>query len=145
MLHWKEFSAWVTIDGKEVVEYDVETSEDEKTVTCWIASELGKVSLCQVFVQELLRYSSLSTPLRASCHVQKFSICCSNYSFPLDVGGFVKVDGNTCGGTISYHHKDLGRTFAKTGVTDGTIIRPFVFSSLELTGEFLPNIFVFEK
>ena len=55
MLHWKEFSAWVTIDGKEVVEYDVETSEDEKTVTCWIASELGKVSLRQVFVQDLLR------------------------------------------------------------------------------------------
>jgi hypothetical protein len=43
MLHWQEFSAWVTIEGVEAPEYAVEVSEDEKTVTCWIPSELGKV------------------------------------------------------------------------------------------------------
>lgn len=45
-MHLKEFKAWITIDGKEAVEYDVQTSEDQKTVTCWIASELGKVPYC---------------------------------------------------------------------------------------------------
>ncbi|KAF7357834.1 hypothetical protein MVEN_00829500 [Mycena venus] len=107
MLYWKEFSAWVTIDDKEAAEYDVETSEDERIVTCWIASELGK----------------------------KFSICWRNSSLPRDVAGYVKVDGNACGGKVSYHRTDLGRTHPKSGVTDGTTLKPFVFSSLELSDD----------
>jgi hypothetical protein len=43
MLHCKEFSAWVSIEGKVTEEYGVEISEDQKSVTCWIPSELGKV------------------------------------------------------------------------------------------------------
>ncbi|KAJ7162089.1 hypothetical protein C8R46DRAFT_1222224 [Mycena filopes] len=43
MLQFKEFSAYITIDGQPAPEYAVEVSEDERTVTCWIASELGKV------------------------------------------------------------------------------------------------------
>lgn len=43
MYHSTGFSAWITIDGVEATEYDVVTSDDKKTVTCWIASELGKV------------------------------------------------------------------------------------------------------
>lgn len=43
MLQFREFFAWVSIDGVEAPEYGVEISEDQKSVTCWIASELGKV------------------------------------------------------------------------------------------------------
>jgi hypothetical protein len=56
MLHWKEFSAWVAIDGKETLEYDVEISEDQKTVTCWIASELGKVTI-RIFASDSILHT----------------------------------------------------------------------------------------
>ncbi|ESK95052.1 hypothetical protein Moror_13898 [Moniliophthora roreri MCA 2997] len=42
MLHFKEFSAWVTIDGAPAEELGVEVSKDSNTVTCWIQSEEGK-------------------------------------------------------------------------------------------------------
>ncbi|KAF7357829.1 hypothetical protein MVEN_00829000 [Mycena venus] len=108
MLHWKEFSAWITIDGKEAVEYNVETLEDEKTVTCWIASELGK----------------------------KFSIDWKNSYFPQDVAGYVKVDGTTCGSKVSLYSNHFKEDIiSQTGVSDGTTLRPFVFSALELTDD----------
>ncbi|KAF8199959.1 hypothetical protein K438DRAFT_1822920 [Mycena galopus ATCC 62051] len=72
MLQWKEeFTAWITIDGKEAVEYDVQTSEDNKTVTCWIASELGK----------------------------KFTICWKKLPTTPRSAGSHQIDGNDCGGT----------------------------------------------
>ncbi|KAF9260070.1 hypothetical protein L218DRAFT_963008 [Marasmius fiardii PR-910] len=36
------FSAWITIDGQALQEYGVDVSQEARTVTCWIASELGK-------------------------------------------------------------------------------------------------------
>uniref|UniRef100_A0A0W0GAN4 DUF7918 domain-containing protein n=1 Tax=Moniliophthora roreri TaxID=221103 RepID=A0A0W0GAN4_MONRR len=42
MLHFKEFSAWVTIDGAPAEELGVEVSKDSNMVTCWIQSEEGK-------------------------------------------------------------------------------------------------------
>jgi hypothetical protein len=41
-----QFEAWVTLDGPDGArreEYAVEVNEQEKLVTCWIASEIGKV------------------------------------------------------------------------------------------------------
>ncbi|KAF7376580.1 hypothetical protein MSAN_00074400 [Mycena sanguinolenta] len=67
----KEFSAWVCIDGKEVPEYSIEVSEADKTVTCWIASELGK----------------------------KFSVHWKS-SFSGGTCGQVKMDGTECGGSL---------------------------------------------
>ncbi|KAJ7933802.1 hypothetical protein B0H13DRAFT_682780 [Mycena leptocephala] len=106
MLHFRECSAWITIDGEELVEYEVETSEDQKTVTCWIASELGK----------------------------KFSVSWKNTNFLLDVSGDLKMDGNFCSGTILYGHSPT-RTVVDSGVNDGTMLKPFMFSSLELTDD----------
>ncbi|KAL0578802.1 hypothetical protein V5O48_003214 [Marasmius crinis-equi] len=37
-----KFSAWITVDGKSLQEYDVQVDETTNTVTCWIASEPGK-------------------------------------------------------------------------------------------------------
>lgn len=37
------FSAWITIDGVKAEELDVQATEN--TVTCWIASEVGKVCI----------------------------------------------------------------------------------------------------
>ncbi|KAJ7661647.1 hypothetical protein B0H17DRAFT_1020300 [Mycena rosella] len=101
-----KFSAWVSIDGREAAEYAVETSDDQQTVTCWIASELGK----------------------------KFSVHWKNTSYYHDTSGHVKMDGKPCGGRIIRGHT-LPTTAEKKGVTDGTMIQPFVFSSLELTDD----------
>ncbi|KAF8199964.1 hypothetical protein K438DRAFT_1583141 [Mycena galopus ATCC 62051] len=90
MLHWnsKEFSAWVCIDGIATAEYNVEISEAEKTVTCWIASELGK----------------------------KFSVHWQNTSFRGCTTGQVKMDGTSCGGQIMYG-TTLPSTTSKDGIT----------------------------
>ncbi|KAJ7121338.1 hypothetical protein C8R43DRAFT_1033888 [Mycena crocata] len=108
MLHWKDFSAWISIDGTETPEYDIEMSEDKKTVTCWIASELGKT----------------------------FSIHWRNSSYHHDTSGIVKMDGNSCGGQIIYG-RTLPRSAVKSGVTvaHGSSIKPFMFSSLTLTDD----------
>ncbi|KAJ7212927.1 hypothetical protein GGX14DRAFT_445667 [Mycena pura] len=106
MLLWREFTAWVTIDGQEATEYGIETSEDQKTVTCWIASELGKT----------------------------FSVHWRNASYPHDTAGYVKMDGSSCGGIVLYR-QSVPRTVEKNGVSDGFTVRPFMFSSLELTDD----------
>ncbi|KAJ7467187.1 hypothetical protein FB451DRAFT_1260410 [Mycena latifolia] len=110
MLHFKEFTAWVSIDGNEALEYGIETSEDQKSVTCWIASELGKT----------------------------FIVNWTNSSYSQEaVHGRINMDGNLCAG----HFMDkalaggLPLTARNGGVTDGTTLRAFTFSSLELTDD----------
>jgi hypothetical protein len=43
MLQIQNFSACIAVDAKELEEHKIEYSKDAKTVTCWIASEAGKV------------------------------------------------------------------------------------------------------
>ena len=46
-----QFEAWITLDrldGAKREEYAVEVDEQRKLVTCWIASEVGKVHLSQI-------------------------------------------------------------------------------------------------
>ncbi|KAJ7646765.1 hypothetical protein FB45DRAFT_734655 [Roridomyces roridus] len=69
----RSFGAWITIDGLVTPEYNVETSADGKTVTCWIASELGK----------------------------KFAVHWTNTGYAAHVEGQVKMDGISCGGKIT--------------------------------------------
>jgi hypothetical protein len=42
MLELNGIRAWIGVDGKELKQYGVQVSSDRK-VTCWIASEEGKV------------------------------------------------------------------------------------------------------
>ncbi|KAF7357818.1 hypothetical protein MVEN_00827800 [Mycena venus] len=108
MLHWNEYSAWVTIDGEDAVEYDVQTSEDDKTVTCWIASELGK----------------------------KFSISWkdSSSTSSVDVMGYLTVDGIYCGGSVLFGTA-VPETMREDGIYDGNVLQPFMFSSVKLTDD----------
>ncbi|KAJ7733604.1 hypothetical protein B0H14DRAFT_2996343 [Mycena olivaceomarginata] len=107
MLQFREFFAWVSIDGVEAPEYEVEISEDQKSVTCWIASELGK----------------------------EFAVYWRNTSYNCDTSGLVYMDGNLCGGKIIYA-RDLPFTVFKDGVRlDAISVKPFMFSSLEITDD----------
>ncbi|KAJ7854144.1 hypothetical protein B0H14DRAFT_2756821 [Mycena olivaceomarginata] len=108
MLHWNEYSAWMTIDGEDAVEYDVQTSKNKKKVTCWIASELGK----------------------------KFSISWRNSSpsSSVDVMGYLTVDGIYCGGSVLFGTA-VPETMREDGVYDGNVLRPFMFSSVKLTDD----------
>ena len=52
MLTHKDFSCWVEIEGEEAKEYDIQQAKDDEgvdTVTCWIASEVGKVFKKTIF------------------------------------------------------------------------------------------------
>ncbi|KAF8199826.1 hypothetical protein K438DRAFT_1966188 [Mycena galopus ATCC 62051] len=108
MLHFGEFSAWVSIDGTEAPEYGVEIAEDQKSVTCWIASELGK----------------------------KFSVDWTNKSYSGQTCGTVYMDGNFCGGQIisPLHFPEIA---TQKGIRhqNGLSFKPFIFSSLELTDD----------
>lgn len=42
-LSYKSYQAWIKIDGKESQCYSTDVDHAKKTVTCWIASEAGKV------------------------------------------------------------------------------------------------------
>ncbi|KAJ6508064.1 hypothetical protein DFH09DRAFT_275412 [Mycena vulgaris] len=105
-MHWNEFSAWLTIDGNVAPEFDVETSEDQKTVTCWIASELGKT----------------------------FAVHWKNSSYYHDTIGRVKMDGTPCGGSL-IRKQFLPKAIEHGGVFEGTSVKPFMFSSLALTDD----------
>ncbi|KAJ7467188.1 hypothetical protein FB451DRAFT_407873 [Mycena latifolia] len=106
MLQWKEFSAWITIDGKVAPEFDVKTLEDEKEVACWIPSKLGKT----------------------------FELHWKNSFYRHNTMGNIKVDGSECGGMIIHTPFDFPETVSYGGISDGRNCEPFVFSALELTG-----------
>ncbi|KAJ7162065.1 hypothetical protein C8R46DRAFT_342928 [Mycena filopes] len=107
MLHSKEFSAWVAIDGVEAPEYGVEVSENEQDITCWIPSEVGKT----------------------------FSVNWTNVSAPGLTGGGVQVDGLKCGfEAIAAEMRPFSAFMDGIAETD-TKTRPFEFAPLELTDD----------
>ncbi|KAK7005971.1 hypothetical protein R3P38DRAFT_3040642 [Favolaschia claudopus] len=109
MLNFHGFSAWVCVEGVKgegTSEYDIEVSEVDKTVTCWIASELGK----------------------------NFSVHWKSSPFHSDTAGYVKMDGTSCATRlIRAHH--LPQETSADGVIDGQTLKRFTFSSLSLTDD----------
>ncbi|KAJ6507193.1 hypothetical protein C8R47DRAFT_1209128 [Mycena vitilis] len=104
MPQFENFNAWITIGGEPAEEYDVETSEDQKTVTCWIASQLGK----------------------------RFSVQCTVPFLPSDVAGYVTMDGTDCGSSAvrAGFHDNL---LLMRGLNDGTVLKPFIIIAISLS------------
>jgi len=76
MLQLGQLSAWIVIggvEGPEAKEYNIETTDDSKSATCWIASEEGT----------------------------RFSIHWRNAGLPGSLVGRVLVDGNKCGSKVT--------------------------------------------
>lgn len=50
MLELGDFAAYISVDGKELAQYGSEVLPGEGTVTCWVASEAGKVGNSYFFL-----------------------------------------------------------------------------------------------
>ncbi|KIJ98189.1 hypothetical protein K443DRAFT_680976 [Laccaria amethystina LaAM-08-1] len=104
-----QFEAWVTLDGPDGArreEYAVEVNEQEKLVTCWIASEIGKT----------------------------FQVCCKAPTVPFHCNGDLLLDGKPV--AASLRHPNTSATLVyRSCYTSPTTERPFMFSSLEVTDD----------
>ncbi|KAF7322036.1 hypothetical protein MKEN_00726400 [Mycena kentingensis (nom. inval.)] len=101
------FKAWITIDGVELNEYEVETLEQDGVVTCWIASELGK----------------------------NFKVHIKNIAYEGELQANVYVDGIDCYGKIFWATGAFPKETWMDGLRDGTVVRNFVFSQLTVSDD----------
>ncbi|KAF9493311.1 hypothetical protein BDN71DRAFT_1450438 [Pleurotus eryngii] len=108
MLQLEKFSAWVTIDGEETPEYNVEISDDGTETTCWIASQVNK-------------------PFEVHWRAEP------NHSA---TAGDVRVDGKNTSGQVVHPSTYMSQNASVKGVPISlTQIRPLMFSTTELTDD----------
>ena len=120
-LEFKGFSAHICCDGKELEQYDVQ-QEDERTVTCWVPSESGKV-LAPICPSLAVHIPSRSCPKSFSVHWKEDSP-----AGPKPVQVLTLVDGRC----ICRYGGNIG---AVSGLVDRPgQTRPLLFSPLKLTG-----------
>ncbi|KAL0565425.1 hypothetical protein V5O48_016599 [Marasmius crinis-equi] len=106
MITVNNYSAWITIGDKACEEYEVDVSEEAKTVTCWIASEVGKE--------------------------YEVNWECNNFTGPYNT--IVRIDGNPCGGMLS--RSAITGPGRKLGIrTSPTTLNRFSFSSVNTTDD----------
>ncbi|KAJ7354656.1 hypothetical protein DFH08DRAFT_934080 [Mycena albidolilacea] len=105
MVNYGGISCWVEIENSAAPEYHIETFDDHKLVTCWIASEVGK----------------------------KFSVSWRNSFLPAPTAGHVFMDGIECGGRVIWGPGPMRATHE--GVTDTRTVKSFVFSPLTVTDD----------
>ncbi|KAJ6507174.1 hypothetical protein C8R47DRAFT_1066066 [Mycena vitilis] len=104
MVHYGGISCWIEIEDSSTTEYHVQTFNDQRVVTCWIASEVGK----------------------------SFSVGWRNSALPAPTAGHVFMDGNDCGGRVLCGPSVA--CARHEGVTDARTVKRFTFSPLTLTG-----------
>ncbi|KAF7315889.1 hypothetical protein MIND_00105500 [Mycena indigotica] len=110
MLDWhNRLRAWISIDGVAAEEYGVEVDEKERTVSCWVGSEVGK----------------------------SFAINWENRDFIFALGAYAYVDGAAGGGTMyeAGPRKLLPSQMAQEGIIDARGLNPFVFARLNLSDD----------
>ncbi|KAJ7267643.1 hypothetical protein B0H12DRAFT_1068046 [Mycena haematopus] len=99
-------SCWVEIENSSAAtEYRIEAFDDQRVITCWIASEVGK----------------------------PFSVAWKNCFLPAPTAGHVFMDGTECGGRVLTGPSSA--IAKHSGVTDTRTVKEFVFSSLTVTGD----------
>ncbi|KAF8630192.1 hypothetical protein AX15_003067 [Amanita polypyramis BW_CC] len=100
------FHAGIKLGGEKLPEYNIQTDETEKKVSCWIPSEAGK----------------------------NFSVCWSSTESIVDIGGWVKVDGTAIGGKVC--HKGLtAEVDYSSCYTTPTTSHCFSFSAVAYTDD----------
>ncbi|KAF8577789.1 hypothetical protein K439DRAFT_528578 [Ramaria rubella] len=121
MLTHANWSAWVSIDGKEIPQYLMTVSKETQKIaqppfmqtihkiSCWIASEEGKEFTVNVTSQ-------------------------ASHNFQVHAS-YLYMDGKITGGEIFKINKTKSRCFSGCFSSDGQSEAPFLFSRLELTDD----------
>ncbi|ESK95308.1 hypothetical protein Moror_3935 [Moniliophthora roreri MCA 2997] len=106
MVSFNDFSAWLTIEGVDAQEYDVQVDQEKHTVTCWVASEAGRT------YNVSLKTSRTDT-----------------------VNALLRIDGAAINGrTIRSNSTTKSATFNGFRATS-TAIHPFRFSRVAITDD----------
>ncbi|KZT30583.1 hypothetical protein NEOLEDRAFT_1126174 [Neolentinus lepideus HHB14362 ss-1] len=104
-----DFSAWITVDGVTLEQYSEQRSSGGRTVTCWIASEVGKAF--HVHWEQAVSYLGGRT------------------------GGYLNVDGFECGGVALDPARGKIKVSMTGHRTSESTEKPLIFSSLDLTDD----------
>jgi len=107
----KGYSAWISVDGKALKEYNIEISNGD-SATCWIPSEAGK----------------------------RFTVNWRDSNRTNRISSFVKLDGTGCGGNVvaaAFPGMPLASVTVQKSTISTSIMteKPFLFSPLELTDD----------
>jgi len=107
----KGYSAWISVDGRALKEYNIEISNGD-SATCWIPSEAGK----------------------------RFAVNWRDSNRTERISSFVKLDGTDCGGNIvapAFPGMPLAPVTVQKSTISTSIMteKPFLFSPLELTDD----------
>lgn len=125
MLQIDSFTAWITVEGVELKEYNIDVSDDGKCTTCWIPSELGKASL-----RSNLLFHSDNVPL-----YQNFSVNWKDSRRLCITSGRIWVDGNRCDGAIICPELKHDTQCSNGIQVSEQTYRPYLFSKINLTGK----------
>ena len=125
MLQFGDICAWIATEGIANECFAIEQPANN-FMTCWIASETGKVSPLISIMSELTFFTW-----------QRFAVNWSNASRAFPIQGVVLIDGVVCDNHVmlDYLYPDkpsaVGVSYART--SDYTQ-RDFMFSTIEVTG-----------
>ncbi|KAK1231539.1 hypothetical protein PQX77_005331 [Marasmius sp. AFHP31] len=86
-----DLSASIRVDGKDLEEYDVQVDEANRTATCWIASEAGKVRFILEFPFGIESSFALT---------QTYAVHWTDQQYQLPTSGYIDIDGHQCGGSV---------------------------------------------
>lgn len=132
-MHNRNFEVYISCDGQTLPEYNM-NKDDEKTSSCFIPSEAGKVSslLC---VRILGPHQSPRSTTKLYLRLQSFKLCWNSHD-PLNTLDIVcKIDGRYMGGSPCRP----GASGSRWGVRTTIAVRqPFQFSNIVLSGILLP-------
>jgi hypothetical protein len=136
MLVHGNWSAWISVDGKELPQYLMTVTEEvlkpphpQKTwkVSCWIASEESKVSACSTSSLQMPNY--LYKRQEFTIHVKMQAD-----SPAVDTAAHVYMDGEAVRGGGVFSGLRIAQDMNITGhlSSGGKYERPFIFSRLAL-------------
>ncbi|KAH9854222.1 hypothetical protein C2E23DRAFT_754053 [Lenzites betulinus] len=109
MIEHRGFSAWITSDNMQLVEFEPRVDEKTHTITCWIAGPVGKAGT-------------------RSNWFDPFVVHWRDHGSRVDSASYISVDGYKVPGQFLYGHGEQLRRGVRVGSREE---RPFVFSKIE--------------
>lgn len=118
----KEFTAWITVDGRKLPEFKVTAEENGRKVACYIPSQPGqvrRVSSC-ILVKSLTVY-------------QRFSVHWKDSGSNTFTAGYIQCDGFIASGRFLSGYGEQMRSGVRSGPDTE---RPFMFATIPKTSAY---------